>query len=292
MMRKMLMGLVLLAVVAGGCLVCRGCNEEQNRRVAVTEYTVSDPRIPEAMDGYKMMVIADLHNAPYPAQICARIQEYAPDSILLAGDMVQLPYDDPDTEMENVWYLLDRVADEIPTYFVSGNHDVGTGTYYRIYQALKDHGAVSLENKADRLWKNGASVRIVGLQDPGVDVMGPEEKQEMLDTVARLTAEDADRYTILLCHRSNAYAFLKEAGVDLMLSGHMHGGVVRLPLLGGVVGNDDEPFFPRYDYGVFQESETTLIISGGCDSNPRKRRFNNPPELVLVTLRHGEAGVS
>ena len=281
---------LLLALAAAGLfLACLGWNRALNRWVVVTQYEVKDPRIPEGMDGARLMVIADLHNAPYPAQICARIWECEPDWILLAGDMVQLPYDNPDTDMENVWSLLDQVADVIPTYFVSGNHDAGTGTYYKIYQALKDHGAVSLENKADRLWKGDASVQIIGLQDPGEECISSAKQQEMLDTAARLTADDPDSYTILLCHRSNAYAFLKEADADLMIAGHMHGGVVRLPLLGGVIGNDDQPLFPRYDYGLFRESGMTLIVSGGCDCNPLKQRFNNPPELVLITLRHGPA---
>ena len=261
-------------------------NAERNERVVLTEYTVSDARIPAEMDGYKIFLISDLHNAPFDKQICRQIRDCRPDSVLLAGDLVQLPYDDPETDMEHVWAILDEVADVIPTYFVSGNHEAATGAYYLIYQALKDHGAVSLEDKADRLWKNGASVRIIGLQDPGADVMQPEHKQHMLDTLARLLDGETDEYTILLCHRSNAYAFLKDAPVDLMLSGHMHGGVVRLPGVGGVVGNDDEAFFPRYDYGMFQESRVTLIVSGGCDQNAEKMRFCNPPETVLITLRH------
>lgn len=278
-----------LAVAAGLFLACRGWNRALNRRVVVTEYTVSDPRIPEGMDGARLMVIADFHNAPYPDQVCARIWEQDPDWIVLAGDLIQLPDDNPDADLQNVFYLLDQVADVIPTYFVSGNHDAGTGTYYRICQALQDHGAVSLENKADRLWKGDASVQIIGLQDPGEEIISPAKQREMLDTAACLAAEDSDSYTILLCHRSNAYAFLKEADADLMVAGHMHGGVVRLPLLGGVIGNDDQPLFPRYDYGLFRESEMTLVVSGGCDRNPRKQRFNNPPELVLITLRHGPA---
>lgn len=262
-------------------------NTEQNEQVVVTEYTVSDSKIPEKMDGYQILLISDLHNAPFAPQICKQIRERQPDCILLAGDLIQLPYDDPQKDMENVWAVLDQVADEIPTYFVSGNHETGTGNYYRIYEALKDHGAVSLEDRARRLWKNGASIRIIGLEDPGADLIRPEDRQEMLDTLDRLLEEEAEEYTILLCHRSNAFSFLRDTPVDLVLSGHMHGGVIRLPFLGGVVGNDGEDFFPAYDYGMFQEEGTVMIVSGGCDKNPKKMRINNPPELVLVTLRHG-----
>lgn len=269
-----------------GGMFCWRFNAEQNDQVILTEYTVSDVRIPTEMDGYKIFLISDLHNAPFAGQICRQIKDCQPDCVLLAGDLIQLPYDDPETDMKNVWALLYEVADTIPTYFVSGNHESASGNYYLIYQALKDHGVVSLEDKSNRLWKNDESIRIVGLQDPGGDVMESEDKQQMLSTLEQLMDGDTEEYTILLCHRSNAYAFLKDTPVDLMLSGHMHGGVVRLPILGGVFGNDDEAYFPAYDYGMFKESRVTLIVSGGCDKNLKKTRFNNPPETLIITLRH------
>lgn len=285
-MKKILAFVLPLLLLATGGMFCWRCNAEQNDQVVLTEYTVSDVRIPAEMDGYKIFLISDLHNAPFAGQICRQIRDCQPDCVLLAGDLIQLPYDDPETDMENVWALLDEVADAIPTYFVGGNHESATGNYYLIYQALKDHGAVSLEDKSNRLWKNDKSIRIVGLQDPGGDVMESEDKQQMLSTLEQLLDGNTEEYTILLCHRSNAYAFLKDTPVDLMLSGHMHGGVVRLPILGGVFGNDDEAYFPAYDYGMFKESRVTLIVSGGCDKNPKKMRFNNPPETLLITLRH------
>ena len=287
MIRRLILLAVVLAALAGGGWMAWRQNDAQNQWVRVTEYTVTHQQIPAGMDGYKLLYITDLHNAPFAGQICRIIQGYAPDCILLGGDLVQLPDVDPETDMEQVWAILDRYADEIPTYFVSGNHETGTEYYYLIYQALKDHGAVSLEDKANRLWKGDSWVRIVGLGDPGPDVLDQEDRQRMRQTLQDLLAEDEEAYTILLCHRSNAYAFLQDLPADLMLSGHMHGGVVRLPLVGGVFGNDDERLFPRYDYGVFQESDMTLIVSGGCDKNPAKRRFWNPPEVVLVTLRQG-----
>ena len=96
-----------------------------------------------------------------------------------------------------------------------------------------------------------------------------------------------DLFTILLSHRANLYPDIKDTGVDLILSGHFHGGIIRLPFLGGIIGNDEEgDLLPKYEYGMIKEGDSaTMIVSGGCDKNPKKRRFFNPPEVLLITLK-------
>ena len=263
-------------------------NGQQNNRVGLTQYEVSDPKIPEGMDGYRMMVISDYHNAGYPDQICELIRESGPDCIIFLGDMVQLPYTDPQTDIAYLLYILDEVADRIPTYFVSGNHESGSAEYYDLYCAMEQHGAVFMDDRQTQLWKNDASVQLIGLMDPGADALRERDTRRMRDTVEQLAAACPDAYRIVLCHRSTAFPTLKDTSADLVLAGHLHGGLVRLPVLGGIFGKDGDEYFPKYDAGMFRESGTTMIVSRGCDKNPKKVRVNNPPELLLVTLRRGE----
>lgn len=263
-------------------------NDQQNNRVGLTPYEVSDPKIPEGMDGFKMMVISDYHNAGYPEQICELIWESEPDCVIFLGDMVQLPYTNPQTDMAYLLYILDEVADRISTYFISGNHETGTASYYSLYRTMEDHGAVFMDDRQTQLWKNDAYVQLIGLRDPATDPLRERDLNRMCDTVEQLAAARPDAYRIVLCHRSTAYPALKDEPVDLILAGHLHGGLVRLPVLGGVFGKDGDDFFPKYDAGMFQETDVTMIVSRGCDKNPQKVRVNNPPELLLVTLRHGE----
>lgn len=263
-------------------------NSQQNSRVGLTEYEVSDPKIPEGMDGFKMMVISDYHNAGYPEQICDLIWESEPDCVIFLGDMIQLPYINPQTDMAYLLYILDEVADKISTFFISGNHEVGAGNYYKLYRTMEKHGAVFMDDKQTRLWKGDSYVQLIGLKDPGVDALRERDRDRMRDTVEQLAAARPEAYKIVLCHRSTAYPTLKDTSADLVLAGHLHGGLVRLPVLGGVFGKDGDDFFPKYDAGMFKETDATMIVSRGCDKNPKKVRVNNPPELLLVTLRHAK----
>ena len=105
-----------------------------------------------------------------------------------------------------------------------------------------------------------------------------------LDVYKRQLYDDADCFSILACHRANLYPFFKDLNTNLMLSGHLHGGIVRLPGLGGIVGENME-LHPDYTYGEYDEGHTKMIVSRGCDYNLLKMRVFNGPEVLLVTLR-------
>ena len=102
-----------------------------------------------------------------------------------------------------------------------------------------------------------------------------------------LSKADADTFSILLSHRADLYPDIKDTGVDLILSGHLHGGIVRLPFVGGLIDKDKKvSISSEYEYGVYKEDgNATMIVSGGCDKNPKKRRIFNPPEVLVITLQ-------
>lgn len=277
-----------ILIVIIGCLVIAAiltvaANSAANKTVHLTQYTFRHQDIPYNFDGYKLLLISDLHEAPFAEQILAYIEETEPDIILFCGDLVQLP----GYSFEEAKKIARGVGSTIPMYAVSGNHESQNAEYEHIVGNLWDEGIIWLENDSVRIKKDGDAIWLIGAKDNGKDVLREEEIQaDVIDEITDDIPEDRRAFSILLNHRADMYPFLKNIGVDLILSGHMHGGIIRLPVLGGLIGHDvyDHSIFPAYDYGYYDEGEAAMIVSGGCDQNPKKKRFFNPPEIVLITL--------
>ena len=273
--------LIAAAALAAAAAGIWKYNIALNKTVRLTEYTFDTDKIPYAFDGYKLIVISDIHNADFSDQIVSMINSQQPDAVLFTGDLVQLPDDD----LTNTIKILDETADLIPTYVISGNHESQNFSYYDISCELEDHGAVFIDNKSVYLWKNNEKIRLIGVMDPPVDELDENSINKMRKTVISNTEGNEEYFTIAACHRSNAYPHLKDLPADLILSGHLHGGIIRLPFIGGVIGKSEAGLFPEYDYGMYKEGHASMIVSGGCDNNPKKRRFFNPPEILLITLK-------
>lgn len=279
LLKRIFLTLISLVIFA---LLTLFLNECANRRVFLTEYTFTHKEIPKAFNGFKIFLIADLHNAPFSEQITEHINEQKPDIIAVCGDIVQLP----DADFTELMKISAAVTD-IPIYAVSGNHDRQCGVYEEIFEVLKKDGIKSLENDSVELKRGDESILLAGIKDPRHDIV-TEEKIKSINKDIKKELPDGPCFSILLSHRADLYHGIKDSGVDLILSGHLHGGLIRLPFVGGVIGNDEEnSLFPCCDYGIAHadKAAASVIVSGGCDKNPKKRRLFNPPEVVLITLR-------
>lgn len=258
-------------------------NKRMNEKVTVKKYTYSDPDIPSGFDGYKLLVISDLHNAPFGDQIADLVYESNPDVIVMLGDMSQLP-DHSVTESSKIGK---SVGKDYSIYAVSGNHETQGDGYDEIIDAWKGHNITPLENDTVLLESGGDSALLIGLKDPKHDNVSEKRLNDMRDFI-RDSLPEKKAFSILLSHRAGLYPELKDTGVDLILSGDLHGGIIRLPFVGGLIGKDYE-MFPKYSYGYIKEgSSAAMIVSGGCDKNPKKVRFFNQPELVLITLKSSQ----
>lgn len=258
-------------------------NDKMNNKVFITEYTFSHSDIPPAFDGCRFMVLSDLHEADFVDQIVEHIKTIKPDFLLLTGDMVQLPGTSVDKALA---IAIESIAMDVPVYAVSGNHERQCGRYDEIVDELWAEDVYLLENSSVTVEKDGQSILLVGIKDPRHDVV-TKEKMGVIRKNIEYELSKEDLFTILLSHRADLYPGIKDTGVDLIVSGHLHGGIVRLPFLGGIIGKEEEgDLLPQYEYGVVKEGDSaTMIVSGGCDKNPKKRRFFNPPELLLITLK-------
>jgi len=259
-------------------------NEKINETVFVTRYTFEHKEIPQEFDGSKILVISDLHEADFSKQIVEHIKKEKPDFVAMLGDMVQLP----DTSFDKTLEVVNEcVKMNVPVYAVSGNHDRQCGEYDNIIDHMWAADAYMLENGSVKFEKGGQSILLAGIKDPRHDEVTAEKYKIIRGNIEYELSKEDDMFTILLSHRADMYPEIKDTGVDLILSGHLHGGIVRLPFVGGIIGRDGkESLFPDYEYGVIKEGDSaTMIVSGGCDKNPLKKRYFNPPEVLLITLK-------
>lgn len=252
-----------------------------NRALEVTEYRVQDGQIPASFDGFRIVQISDLHNASFGEdneKLLKQIAEAAPDIIVITGDLVDSNRTDIDV---GIRFGADA-AKIAPTYYVNGNHESRLEEYERLITGLEEAGVAVLENEALTLERAGETVTLMGVSDPGfsTDYLAGGESAVMEENLSRLSWEG---YSILLSHRPELFEAYVDAGINLVFSGHVHGGQFRLPFVGGLFA-PGQGWFPEYDAGTFAEGDTTMVISRGLGASSFPIRFNNRPEIVVMTL--------
>lgn len=266
---------VLAVLVLSAFLI----NEKLNDKVFVTKYTYRHPEVPQAFDGYTILMVSDMHEAPFAQQIIQHINKIAPDMIVFTGDMAQLP----DKSIQQTSKIA-KAVQGIPMYGVTGNHETQCGYYDEIIKTMWGKGIIPLDNDSVCIEKDGDSFLLLGIKDPKSNEVS-SEKVEKIRRQIESEFPDGPCFSILLSHRADLYPEIKDTSADLILSGHLHGGVVRLPFVGGIVSRNEDEWFPDYEYGMYRDKDgADMIVSGGCDKNPEKKRYFNPPEVVLITL--------
>ncbi len=265
--------------IAGAVLAAYLVNRFVNRQTRLVTYTVRSGRLPAAFSGFRLLVAADLHDTPLCARILTLVEETKPDAVCMVGDMV---YGGKTETMGEMCRILDSLAGVCPVYGVSGNHEA-CDTYDSFAEAFTAHGGVWLDDACVELRRGGDGIRIIGVKDR------PFNEEETAASAAKLKENlDPDVYSVTLCHRPEVFPAIRDSGTDLVLAGHHHGGLIRLPFIGGVFAHRGK-LFPDHDRGRYDEGGATLIVSAGCDDGSKLPRFNNPPEILLVTLeRDGE----
>ena len=254
-----------------------------NMTIGVTHYRITSDRLPDSYDGYKIAVVSDLHNAQFGSenkQITKIIEKAHPDIIAVTGDLV----DSNKTDIEIAIALVHELMQIAPCYYVTGNHEAWIGSQFsELEERLLAENVQILHDRAIRLKKNGQTIQLIGLDDPDFAERDTVVQQSMLQT--KLNQMNlSEEYRILLSHRPEAFEAYVEEDIDLVLSGHSHGGQFRLPFVGGIVA-PNQGFFPKYDAGIYTQDNTTMIVSRGIGNSIIPIRFNNRPEIVVVELK-------
>ena len=249
-----------------------------NTALVVTELTVTSARLPHAFEGFRMAQVSDLHNGTFGEDNRRLIEELAgtePDCVVLTGDLV----DSRHTDMEVALSFGRQAAALAPTYYVTGNHEARIDEIEQLKTGLEEAGVVVLENESVLLERAGAAIALAGVGDPSFYGGTAEDLQRELE---RLPLEE-NVYTVLLSHRPEYFALYGERGIDLVLTGHSHGGQFRVPGLGGLWA-PGQGLFPPYDAGLYERDGTAMVVSRGVGNSLFPFRVNNRPEIVVVTL--------
>ena len=255
-----------------------------NTALMVSTVTVSSNRIPTAFNGFLIAQVSDLHNAVFGennVELLQILSECKPNIIVVTGDLVDAEHTDIDVALD----FAKEAAQIAGTYYVTGNHEGSLSQYDELKTGLESMGVVVLEDASMQLEYNGEKVTLIGLSDPSFTLKGNMigEVPAMVDTKLRGLIGDKDDYTILLSHRPELFETYVNCGVDLVLSGHAHGGQFRLPFIGGLVA-PNQGLFPKYDAGLYTKGDTNVIVCRGLGNSIIPIRFNNRPEIVLLEL--------
>lgn len=261
---------VSIAVVIGAIII------DSALRLVTTEYDMFSDRLPQNFSGFRILQLSDLHGRSFGrdnGRLVKAVKAAEPDIIVLTGDFIE-----GTKELPVVETLCSRLTEIAPVYFVSGNHDWASGEINALRTLLEDCGVKYLSNDYVELLRGGESIILAGVEDPNSrkDMMKPEE---LVDIINKTHSE---KFVVLLAHRNDypdKYPALK---VDIIISGHGHGGLVRIPGVGGLFGANAE-LFPKYDSGVFKSGRYGMVVSRGLAPMTIPRIFNNP-EIVVVNL--------
>lgn len=271
----------------------------ENKNLAVTDYFIEQENVPEAFDGMRFVCITDLHNNSFGKgnkKLLKKIHALKPEAILIAGDMITAR--EPKKGKVAI-DLLKELANHYAVYYSPGNHEykwelweaknkvtegLACFSVYRVM--LKDAGIMYLDNDSVILKKKDQTLQITGLNLPlEYYHKGGKPaaflKKDMLDLVGTSNAEG---YQILLAHMPVYFETYASWGADFVLSGHVHGGIMRLPFLGGVISPQYE-LFPKYDSGVFSYESSIMLLSRGLGVHTIPIRIFNRPELICVELK-------
>ena len=274
----------IAAIAAAAALIVLGWALVWGNTALVTaNVLVCSNGIPEAFDAYRIVQISDLHDAQIGEnneKLIAMTAETEPDCIVLTGDFVDSSRFHPERSL-SVAESLVKIA---PVYYVSGNHEaiLPDEDYQALTDGLRGLGVCVLEDESAELTRDGQSIRLIGLTDIGFHPGTLEEKKDAL-RMALSALLPEDEFSVTLAHRPELMDVYTECGAPLVLSGHAHGGQIRLPGIGGLIA-PGQGLLPKYTEGKYEEHGTTLVVSRGIGNSVLPLRVNDRPQIVVVQL--------
>ncbi|MBR3971797.1 MAG: metallophosphoesterase [Ruminococcus sp.] len=258
-----------------------------NRNLKVNTYNLSFDNLPKEFENFRIVQVSDLHNCTFGinnAKLLTLIKNSKPDIIAITGDMI----DSRKTNIKIAASFAQEAVKIAPCYYVSGNHEARMPKEYQsLLNELEKSGVTILENKAVKIKRGAQSITLLGAKDPFFIRSKTQELNcDILDkSLSEILKDSENDFTVLLSHRPEHLSVYAKHSIDLCLTGHAHGGQIRLPFIGGLFA-PNQGFLPKFDAGLFKEQNTTMVISRGVGSSQFPLRFLNPPEIPVAVLKH------
>lgn len=271
---------VLAALLAAGFLLWGNCS------LQTTETALVSPALPPAFDGLRIVELADLHGRVFgrgSRRLLAAVRRAEPDLICIDGDLF-----DEHTDLAMLPPLLRGLCAIAPVYYVTGNHEWRVPGLRGILAQMRACGVTVLQDDWRVLRRGEDALIVAGTDDP----CGPAERKTPAELIADIRAEAGEAaFLLLLTHRNDQLPQWSALGVQAVLAGHCHGGVVRLPFVGGLFGTDRR-LFPAWDAGLYRQGETALYVSRGLGYTNVHFRLFNRPEVAVIVLRRGSPAIN
>lgn len=259
--------------------------------LTTTEFIIKNEKIPIKFDGYKILHLSDLHSKSFGIKndkLIEKINLINPEIIVMTGDMVNCN----DTNFDNFFELVKVLVKKYKIYYIVGNHEQNMKKVNKnvIIDFLKSNGVKVLDNEKVELVKGDEKINLYGLwcnlryYSAKTEGVKEDFTLETIEKIMENVEMNKEEYNILLAHNPNFIESYAAWGADLTLSGHIHGGMVRIPFIGGVF-SPDTLLFPKYDSGLYNVSGKQLIVSRGLGKGVRGFRFFNRPEINVITLK-------
>lgn len=249
------------------------------RSLTLTVYNITSPSVPIQFDGFKIAHISDYHSGRYNGYANDVIKMTAnqnPDIICLTGDIV----DGKTKEFDSVDELIAGLSNIAPVYAVSGNNERYERTVIdKMNEIYGKYGVKNINGEKISIYNGTGVLSLFGIADPGGDDMSLDR-----EVLSLKDNYNSDGFGIILYHRANEFEKLIDMGYHLVLSGHLHGGLVRIPIIGGMLSPSNE-FFPKYSGGLYEKNGVYLVSNRGIGNNHPIPRVYNPPEVVVVILQ-------
>lgn len=279
-----ILGIVCLAVV----LII---SYFENRKLTVTEYHIKDVLCPASFDGFRIVHLSDLHNAEFGEnneKLYEVIKKQNPDIIVITGDMI---IGKPNSDVTKSVDFVNSLCQIAPVYYSMGNHELRVSLYEETYGDMWKQFMNRISKDVNLLFDKEM---ILSRNDEMIYLYGLNLTSELYKRIVKTPMSDGyltslfgickhDKYHIFLAHNPDYFEDYTAWGANLTFSGHVHGGMIRIPWFGGALSPMIH-FFPKYDKGLFENNNKYMILSGGLGNHTFKFRVNNLPEVVTVTI--------
>lgn len=259
----------------------------QNNSIVTSNFNYSSSEVPKDFDGFKIVQISDLHNKVFGKEqdkLLEKVANISPDIIVVTGDIV----DRRRYNLENAMYFVNEALKIAPIYYVSGNHEAWSGKYYEVKERLIKAGVYVIEDEMIEIKKENSIINILGLSDPAFITSSYSEETDTSKMKEYLKSWSSVKgFNVLLSHRPELFDLYSSSNIDIVFSGHAHGGQIRIPFIGGIVA-PNQGFFPKYTDGSYNSNQTTMFVSRGLGNSLFPVRIFNRPEIISVTLKVSE----